>query len=234
MERLTLACGGKAVNSIEDITVEDLGFAETVYQQDLGEDKYTFVEGCKNPRSCTILVKGQNDHTIAQMKDAVRDGVRAVKNTIEDGAVLPGAGAFEVYCYTQLQEFKKTVKGKVKMAVQAFADSITCIPKVLAQNSGFDAQDILLELIDEYNEKKTPVGVNVLEKGIISPELAGIYDNVVVKKQFLNLAPTLAQQLILCDEILKAGKKMGKGGPGGPPGMGGPGGMPMGMQMPGM
>jgi len=76
-------------------------------------------------------------------------------------------------------------------------------------------------MIDQYNEKQTPVGVNVLEKGVISPELSGIYDNVIVKKQFLNLAPTLAQQLILCDEILKAGKQMGRGGPGGamPPGM---------------
>lgn len=156
------------------------------------------------------------------MKDAVRDGVRAVKNTIDDGAVIPGAGAFEIYCYARLQEFKSTVKGKVKMSVQAFAESIVCIPKVLAENSGFDAQDIILDLIDEYNLKKTPVGVNVIEKGIISPELAGIYDNVAVKKQFLNLAPTLAQQLILCDEILKAGKQMKKGGPeGGPPGMGG-------------
>ena len=57
-ERLVLACGGRAVNAVEDLTVDDLGFAENVYQQDLGEDKYTFIEGCKNPKSCTILIKG--------------------------------------------------------------------------------------------------------------------------------------------------------------------------------
>lgn len=210
MERLIRCCGGKGVNSVEDLKLEDLGFAEVVYQQDLGEDKYTFIEGCKNPTSCTILVKGQNDHTIAMIKDAIRDGLRAVKNTIDDQSVIPGAGAFEVYAYIRLMQYKDTVHGKLKLAVQAFADSLLCIPKVLAENSGFDGQETILSLIDEYNSKKVPVGVNTAEKGIISPDTQGIFDNYIVKKQFLNLSPTLAQQLVLCDEILKAGKQMAK------------------------
>ena len=102
MERLVLACGGRAVNSADDISVEDLGFAQSVSQVDLGEEKYTFVEGCKNPLSCSILVKGPNLHTIAMLKDAVRDGLRAVRNTIEDAGVIPGAGAFEVFAYCKL------------------------------------------------------------------------------------------------------------------------------------
>lgn len=50
-----------------------------------GEEKYTFIEKCGNPRSVTLLVKGPNKHTLTQIKDAVRDGLRAVKNAIEDG-----------------------------------------------------------------------------------------------------------------------------------------------------
>ena len=96
MERLCLACGGNAVNSIDDLDIEDLGFAEQVYEHEMGDDKYTFVEGVKNPLSCTILIKGPNDYSIAQTKDAIRDGLRAIKNTIEDKCVIPGAGAFEV------------------------------------------------------------------------------------------------------------------------------------------
>ncbi|CAN0381662.1 unnamed protein product, partial [Hapterophycus canaliculatus] len=67
-----------------------------VHEETLGDDKFTFVEDVRHPRSCTILIKGPNDHTIAQIKDAIRDGLRAVKNTIDDQAVVPGAGAFEV------------------------------------------------------------------------------------------------------------------------------------------
>jgi len=96
MERLTLACGGNAVNSVDDLTENDLGYAGKVYEHSLGDDVYTFVEDVPYSKSCTILVKGQNDHTIAQIKDAIRDGCRAVKQAIEDKSVLPGGGSFEL------------------------------------------------------------------------------------------------------------------------------------------
>merc|ERR1711862_235674 len=98
MERVPLIVGGVAVNSVDDLEESDLGYAELVYEQTLEEEKYTFIEGVKNPHSCTILVKGPNEHSIAQMKDAIKDGLRSVQNTVEDGAVVPGAGVYEVAC----------------------------------------------------------------------------------------------------------------------------------------
>jgi chaperonin GroEL (HSP60 family) len=102
--------------------------------------RYFFVEDCKNPHSCTILIKGPNEHTIAQLKDAVRDGMRAVLNAIEDCTVLPGAGAFEVACHKSLTDYAHSteVTGKVKLGVLAFAEAMLVIPKTLAENSGFD------------------------------------------------------------------------------------------------
>lgn len=65
MERLVLACGGNALNSLDDMSEKDLGYADAVYEHQLGEEKYTFIEGCKHPKSCTILIKGPNEHTIS-------------------------------------------------------------------------------------------------------------------------------------------------------------------------
>lgn len=90
MERLALACGGVAMNHFDDLHESHLGFAGLVYEHILGEDKYTFVEECKNPHSVTILMKGPNKHTLSQIKDAVRDGLRAINNAIEDKALVPG------------------------------------------------------------------------------------------------------------------------------------------------
>nr|GFB18573.1 T-complex protein 1 subunit zeta 1 [Tanacetum cinerariifolium] len=87
-ERLVLACGGEAVNTVDDLTPDCLGWAGLVYEHVLGEEKYTFVEELNHPHSCTILIKGPNDNTIAQIKDAVRDGLRSVKITIKDEAVV--------------------------------------------------------------------------------------------------------------------------------------------------
>lgn len=90
MERLTLACGGVAMNSLDDIQESHLGYAGHVYEHVLGETKFTFVEECKIPQSVTILMKGPNKHTLVQIKDAVRDGLRAINNAIGDKAIIPG------------------------------------------------------------------------------------------------------------------------------------------------
>lgn len=140
MERIVLACGGSAVNSIEELTEADLGYADTVTEAVLGEEKYTFIEGVKNPKSCTILIKGPNEHTISMLKEATRDGLRAVKNVYDDKAVVPGAGSFEIACNTHLNEYCKDVQGKAKLGIQAFAEALLIIPKILAENSGYDIQ----------------------------------------------------------------------------------------------
>lgn len=143
MERLQLVCGGIAQNSVEDLSPDVLGWAGLVYEQTLGEEKYTFVEEVKDPKSVTLMIKGPNQHTISQVTDAVRDGLRSVYNMIVDKSVVPGAGAFQVACATHLKsdDFSKTVKGKAKSGVQAFADALLIIPKTLAANAGHDVQD---------------------------------------------------------------------------------------------
>ena len=85
VSRIPLSCGGTAVNSLDNLDPSVLGRAGLVYEQVLGEDKFTFIEDCATPKSVTLLVKGPNKHTLTQIKDAIRDGLRAVTNAIEDG-----------------------------------------------------------------------------------------------------------------------------------------------------
>lgn len=210
MERLVLACGGEAVNSVEDLTPDVLGWAGLVYEHVLGEEKYTFVEEVKNPHSCTILIKGPNDHTIAQIKDAVRDGLRAVKNTLEDEAVILGAGAFEVAARQYLvNEVKKTVKGGAQLGVEAFADALLVIPKTLAENSGLDTQDAIIALQRDH-DNGVVVGLNHHTGEPMDPHMEGIFDNYSVKRQIINSGPIIASQLLLVDEVIRAGRNMRK------------------------
>lgn len=105
------------------------------------------MEEVKDPKSITLLVKGPNAHTIQQIQDALRDGLRAVKNALEDEALIPGAGAFELACAAHLSgPARKSAKGRAKLGVQAFADAILIVPKTLAQNGGFDVQDVMVAL----------------------------------------------------------------------------------------
>jgi len=207
MERLTLACGGVAVNAVEDLEPSVLGHANSVYEHVLGEEKYTFVEGVKNPFSCTILIKGPNKHTIVQIQDAVRDGLRAVKNTIEDGYVVPGAGAFQIACSADIMKYKEEVSGRAKLGVEAFAQALLVIPKQLATNSGFDPIDILVQLQEEYS-KGHLVGLDLATGDSLDPTSEGIWDNYRVLRQMINSSAVIATQLLLVDEIMRAGKNM--------------------------
>lgn len=210
MERLVLTCGGEAVDSVEDLSPSVLGYAGHVYEHVLGEEKYTFIEDVKNAHSCTILITGPNDYTIAQIKDAIRDGLRSVKNTIEDGAVVLGAGAFEVAARQHLvNNVRKTVQGRAQLGVQAFAEALLVIPKTLADNSGLDTQDVLINLESEHDAGNV-VGLDQTTGDPIDPNVQGIFDNYSVKKQIINSAPVIAAQLLLVDEVIRAGRNMRK------------------------
>ena len=216
MERLQLVCGGSAQNSVDDLTPDVLGWAGLVYEHQLGEEKFTFIEEVKDPKSVTLLIKGPNQHTITQINDAVRDGLRSVYNAIVDTCVVPGAGAFQVACAAHLQseEFRRTVKGKAKYGVAAFADALLTIPKTLAANSGHDIQEALAKMQDELAHTNV-VGLDLATGEPMDPVQEGVFDSYRVMKNSIASSTGIASNLLLCDELLKA-RQMGKqGGPGG-------------------
>ncbi|KAH9942248.1 chaperonin-containing T-complex zeta subunit Cct6 [Epithele typhae] len=188
MERLQLVCGGVAQNSVDDLTPDALGWA--------GLD----------PKSVTLLIKGPNAHTIQQTQDALRDGLRAVKNAVEDECLIPGAGAFEVACAAHLAgAVKKTAKGRAKMGVDAFAEALLVIPKTLATNGGFDVQDAIVALQDEQSEGNA-VGLDLDSGEPFDPTVQGVWDNYRVKRQMLHSCSVIAVNLLSTDEILRAGR----------------------------
>lgn len=220
-------CGGVAQNSVDDLSPDILGWAGLVYEQTLGEEKYTFVEEVREPKSVTLLIKGPNAYIMTQINDALRDGLRSVKNALEDNSLVPGAGAFEIACAQHLSgPVKKSAKGRVKMGVQSYADALLVIPKTLAQNGGFDVQDVVVALQDEAAEGGI-VGLDLQSGEPFDPTIEGIWDNYRVKRQMLQswyfifaachdlsidslllffISSVIAVNLLSTDEILRAGR----------------------------
>ncbi len=238
MERLQLICGGISQNSIDDLSPDVLGWAGLVYEQQLGEEKYTFIEEVKEAKSVTLLIKGPNQHSITQISDAVRDGLRSVYNMIVDKSVVPGAGAFQVACAAHLKSdaFTKEVKGKAKYGVAAFADALLIIPKTLAANAGHDIQDVrkcsaaahpwgagkttditvsaVATLQDEQADGNV-VGIDLSTGQPMDPTLEGVYDSFRVLRNCIASSSSIASNLLLCDELLKARQMARQGPPGG-------------------
>lgn len=230
MERLQLITGCTAMNSVDDLKPDVLGWAGLVYEHTLGEEKYTFIEEVKDPKSVTILIKGScyapcgtstsdiyagpNTHSINQINDAVRDGLRSVYNVIVDKAVVPGAGAFQIACHAHLssEAIRKQVKGKAKAGVQAYADALLTIPKTLAANGGFDILDsgkapphvtqsyqltvTVSALQDEYHEGNV-VGIDLTTGEPMDPVAEGVYDSFRVIRNSLASSSSIASNLLL-------------------------------------
>ncbi|KAK6200936.1 actin/tublulin assembly protein [Scheffersomyces amazonensis] len=229
MERLQLICGGEAQNSVDDLSPEILGYSGLVYENTIGEDKFTYVTENKEPKSATILIKGSNNHVLQQTKDAIRDGLRSVSNVLKDQAILPGAGAFWLSCHNSLLTNKEILKGRNKSGVKAFAEALLIIPKTLSSNAGLDPLETISNCQDEILDNHI-VGVDLKSGEPMDPTVDGIWDSYRVFRNAISAATGIASNLLLCDELLKAGRSSLKDGGAGGPGPGGPpGAPPMGM-----
>ena len=178
----------------------------------------------KDPKSVTLLIKGPNAHTIMQITDAVRDGLRSVYNMIIDKSVVPGAGAFQIACAAHLSSegFRRQVKGKAKYGVSAFADALLVIPKTLAANSGHDIQDsrkfsyqssiwlftllkyLSVAALQDEQAEGNVVGLNLITGEPMDPIQEGVYDSFRVLRNCIASSSGIASNLLLCDELLKA------------------------------
>lgn len=205
MERLQLIAGGSAQNSVEDLTPDVLGWAGKVHEEIIGEEKYTFIEDVKNPKSATILIRGPNSHTIKQIEDTVRDGIRAVGNTIKDKTFVPGAGAFQIAAHHHLMT--KHARGKSRAGVQAFAEALLVVPKTLSANAGFQVLETVSEAQDAFSDFPAQlVGIDLDTGKPMDPKSKGVWDNYSVIRNSIASATSIASNLLLCDEILRAGR----------------------------
>lgn len=214
MERLQLVTGGEAQNSVEDLSPQILGFSGLVYQETIGEEKFTYVTENTDPKSCTILIKGSTHYALAQTKDAVRDGLRAVANVLKDKNIIPGAGAFYIALSRYLRSAnmnKLGAEGKTKTGIEAFAEALLVIPKTLVKNSGFDPLDVLAMVEDELDDAQDSdetryVGVDLNIGDSCDPTIEGIWDSYRVLRNAITGATGIASNLLLCDELLRAGR----------------------------
>ncbi|AFL96184.1 chaperonin subunit alpha [Thermococcus cleftensis] len=233
MEKLAKATGAKIVTNVKDLTPEDLGYAELVEERKIAGESMIFVEGCKNPKAVTILIRGGTEHVIDEVERALEDAIKVVKDVMEDGYVLPAGGAGEIELSIRLDEYAKAVGGKEALAIEAFAEALKIIPKTLAENAGLDTVEMLVRVISEHKNRGKSIGIDVFEGEPADMLAKGIIEPLRVKKQAIKSASEAAIMILRIDDVIAAKISKPEGGQGGgmPGGMGGMGGMDMGMGM---
>jgi thermosome len=208
MEKLERATGGRIVTSIRDLTEKDLGYAELVEERKVGNDKMVFVEGAKNPKAVTILLRGANDMILDETERSLNDGLHAVRNIIREPKIVAGGGAVEVELALRLRKIAESVGGKEQLAFQAFADAVEDIAAILASTAGMDVLDTIMNLRKVHAEGKVSAGIDVLNAKILDDMTKiNVIDPVLVKKQVLKAAVEAATSLLKIDDVIGAAPK---------------------------
>ena len=124
MFKLSKATGARIVNNLEDLVAKDLGSADLVEERKVETDKWVFIEGCKNPKAVTILVRGGSQRVVDEADRSVHDALMVTKDVLERPAIVAGGGAPEAYLATQLREWSSSLEGRAQLAVQKFAEQM--------------------------------------------------------------------------------------------------------------
>ena len=224
MIKLGKATGAKVVNNIDDLDAKNLGSAELVEERKFETDKWVFIEGCKNPKAVTILVRGGSRRVVDEAERSVHDALMVTKDVLERPEIVAGGGASEAYIANELRGWSNNLEGRAQLAVQKFADALDSLPLCLAENAGMDRIDTMTELREKQNTGAKWTGVDVRNRKVDDMFKEDVLEPVVVKEQIIKSATEAASMLLRIDDVIAASKpKMPAGPPGGGGGgMGGP------------
>src|SRR5579875_3380855 len=217
--KLARATGARIITNIDDLSERDLGYAEVVEERKLEEDRWVFVEGCKDPKAVTILVRGGSQRVVDEAERSLHDAIMVTKDVLERPAIVAGGGAPEAEMSFRLRDYAHKLAGREQLAVLKFADALEVIPLTLAENAGMDPIDAQVELRTKHGQGKTWFGVNV-RTNKVSDMLEDVIEPAAVKEEVIKAATEASCMILRVDDVLASAKGAPLQAPPGAPGGG--------------
>ena len=226
MEALAKATGAKIVTSVDDLSKGDAGYAATVEERKIGDEKMLFVEGCRNPKAVSILVRGGTERIVDEADRSLHDALSVVRDVVREPKIVAGGGAPEIEVARRLRRYAEGLSGRERLAVSAFAEALEVVPTTLAENAGMDPIDAISDMQSRHEKGEMWIGLDSIKGEVSDMTSLDVYEPTQVKAQAVKSATEASTMLLKIDDIIASSKmKPPAGGPGGMPGMP-PGGMP--------
>jgi archaeal chaperonin len=216
MSKLAKACGATITTNLEDLTENDLGSAELVHQKKVESDKWVFVEGCRNPKSVSLLLRGGSQRVVDEVDRSMHDALMVVKDVIEKPAIVAGGGSVEAYLSGRINEWADGFEGREQLAIKKFAEALEVIPLTIAENAGMDPIDTMVNLRARQSQGQKWTGINAREQKVENMLSLNIIEPVAVKEQIIKSATEAACMILRIDDVIAISANKGGGGmPGG-------------------
>lgn len=186
-----------------DIDIK-LGFAERVFEKQVGDDKMVFVEGCKDPKAVTLLLRANSKRTLDECHRSALDAISVLRDFIIKPSVVAGGGAAEAAIAKAVREKASLIPGREQIVVQKFAEALEEIPLTIARNAGMDTIDTLVQLRSRHsNGRASSYGVDAIERKV-QEMLPSVIEPSVVKEQVIKTAVEVTNLLVRVDDVLMA------------------------------
>lgn len=210
MEKISKATGGKIVSNINELTSSELGGAEMVEEVKHGNEVFTYIRGCNNPKALTILIHGGTSHVIDEIERAIKDGLGDVVCSLKSGLIVPGGGAVEIELARKIREFSHGLSGREQLAVEEFASALEFIPTTLAENAGLDPIEVLTELKSKHDSGERNAGLNLFTNKVENVVQSRIIEPLKIKTQAISSATDVATMILRIDDVIaSSGKSSG-------------------------
>ena len=204
MEALSKATGGRIVTNMDDLSGDDLGQAARVEERKIGESDMTFITGCPEAKSVSVLLRGGTEHVVDEIRRAFDDAVGVVSVAWEDGAVLTGGGSVLAALSRDLRTYAETIGGREQMAIEAFASALEIIPRTLAENAGLDPVTTIIALRKAHADGASHAGINVYEGGVVDMQDANVLEPLRVVEQAIQSATETAIMILRIDDVISS------------------------------
>ncbi|HSD04472.1 MAG TPA: thermosome subunit beta [Nitrosopumilaceae archaeon] len=211
MTKLAKATGGRITTNLDDLTSKDLGSAEHVEQKKVESDKWVFIEGCRNPRAVTLLLRGGSQRVVDEVDRSLHDSLMVVKDVIEKPAVVAGGGAPEEYLASALKDWADHFEGREQLAIKKYAEALEIIPLTIAENAGMDPIDTMITLRAKQSQGKKWTGIDARNTRIADMYSLDIIEPVAVKEQIIKSATEAACMILRIDDVIASSGSKGGG-----------------------
>ena len=215
MTKISKATGARMVTNIKDLSKSDLGIASIVEERKIETDKWVFIEGCKNPKAVSILIRGGSQRVLDEAERSMHDALMVVKDVIEYPYVVAGGGSPESHVSGKIREWSDTLSGREQLAAQKFADALETIPLALAENAGMNTIDTQVNLRAKHSDGNKFHGVDAIQGGLSDMSKKNVFEPLKVKEQSLKSALEVTNMILRIDDSIASGKSAPPGPPGG-------------------
>ena len=199
------ATGASRVGSADTLEASDLGSADEVGIETFGDEDLVFIEGGEAATAVTILARGGTEHVVDELERGLTDALDVVTAALSQGGVVPGAGAVEIAAANHVRESAAGVEGRRQLAVEAFADALDVLPRTLAENTGMDPIDALVELRGQHDDGTVAGIISEGQTGVIDDPIDyGVLDPAAVKHEAVRSATEAATMIVRIDDVIAA------------------------------